>query len=138
MIFIILFLSGVFISLGFIVTEKNAKYLLAGYNTATEEQQKNVKLVPLIGFFRRFHLILGIIVLAVSLSLYFFVSEEWGGVFAASFPLVVYPYFMWKSNSYVYKSSKTNKVMLWIMSAILLAIAAFIIIDAIREFAPIP
>ena len=135
MIFVILFLSGLYISIGFLVTERNAKYLLAGYNTATEEQRNNVNLAPLIAFFRKFHQVIGIIVLVVSLSLYFFVNEEWGGLFAACFPLIAYPYFMWKSNTYVYKSSKKSKVMLWVMSAILLAIAAFIITDSVREFA---
>jgi len=40
MIFIIILLSLLFIVIGFIVTENNAKSLLSGYNTMSEEDRK--------------------------------------------------------------------------------------------------
>ena len=45
MIYVIIGMSVLFVAIGFLVTERNAKYLLAGYNTMSEEERK--KPVPM-------------------------------------------------------------------------------------------
>jgi hypothetical protein len=42
MIYAILGTSLLFVAIGFIVDEKNAKYLLSGYNTMNEEDRQKV------------------------------------------------------------------------------------------------
>ncbi|MBS9767294.1 MAG: DUF3784 domain-containing protein [Flavobacteriaceae bacterium] len=44
MLFPIVLLSVIFIAIGFIVTENNAKYLLSGYNAMSEEERKKVNI----------------------------------------------------------------------------------------------
>lgn len=40
MIYVLIATSLIFVALGFLVTEKNAKYLLSGYNTLSKEERK--------------------------------------------------------------------------------------------------
>ena len=62
-------LSLIFGSLGFIVTKNNAKYLLSGYNTMSEAQRAKMDLEGYLHFFKRFHIVLGISLLAITLIL---------------------------------------------------------------------
>lgn len=99
MIGIIVFLSILFMVIGFIVTENNAKYILAGYNTMCEEERKKINLKIYLTFFRRFHLFLGISTLIISLSLYYIVGEDIAGVFLSIYPILAYIYFIVRSTN---------------------------------------
>lgn len=52
---IALFISALFIGIGVILNERNAKYLLSGYNTLSEEEQSRVDIKDYLKFFRSFH-----------------------------------------------------------------------------------
>ena len=65
----ILILSSIFIAIAFIVNENNAKYLLSGYNTMSEEERMKFDIKSYIPFFRNFHIFLGISLLIISLIL---------------------------------------------------------------------
>ncbi len=54
MLYVIVGMGILFTSLGFIVTENNAQYLLAGYNTMSEDDRKNFDLPAYIRFFKNF------------------------------------------------------------------------------------
>lgn len=56
MIIVSILLAFIFIGIGFLISEKNAKYLLSGYNTMSEEDKKNFNLTEYLKFFRKFHI----------------------------------------------------------------------------------
>src|SRR5690625_7612254 len=99
MVIIIILLAVVFIGIGYLVTEKNAKYILAGYNTMSEEERKKINLKVYLSFFRRFHVFLGITSLILSLVIYFLVSEVAAAIFLAIYPIPAYLYFIVRSRS---------------------------------------
>lgn len=111
MIYVIIGLSLLFFAIGFIVTEKNAKYLLSGYNTMDEEDRKKVDIKAYILYFRNFHIILGVSFLILGSILTYFISENAGGIFLAVYPILAYIYFIATSSKYSKGlSSKWNKV----------------------------
>ncbi|MEZ5000882.1 MAG: DUF3784 domain-containing protein [Bacteroidales bacterium] len=100
MIYLIAGISLLFILTGLILNENNAQYLLSGYNTMSEEERKNIDIVPFVKYFRRFHLFLGISFLLGGSYLIFFVSREAGGVFLGVYPILAYIFFIWHSQRY--------------------------------------
>jgi len=98
MLYVLIGMSILFVAIGFLVTENNARQLLAGYNTMSEAERAKIDLGTYIPYFRKFHLFLGLSFLIVGLVLYYAVSEMATGVFLAVYPIVAYMYFMWSSN----------------------------------------
>lgn len=129
MLGILLFMSILFVVIGFIVTENNAKYILAGYNTMSEEQRKSINLKTYLAFFRRFHLFLGISTLIISLALYYIVGEDVAGIFLALYPILAYIYFIARSANSK-KGSKSNHS----KAAIVLLIFVLIIIGVLLPY----
>ncbi|PWJ43092.1 DUF3784 domain-containing protein [Sediminitomix flava] len=106
MIYLIVFISLLFLGIGSLINESNAKYLLSGYNTMSEEERKNFDLKAFLPFFKGFHHFLGISFLALSIGLYF-ISEEALGLFLAVYPILCYIYFILKSHQKFSNSLKT-------------------------------
>jgi hypothetical protein len=100
MIYVFIGMSLLFVAIGFMVTENNAQYLLAGYNTMSPEERKQFDLKSFIPFFRKFHLFLGISFLAIGLALYYLGSAHAGGIFLGLYPISAYVYFTWKANTF--------------------------------------
>ncbi|ATA72838.1 hypothetical protein CGC49_05815 [Capnocytophaga sp. H4358] len=92
----IVILSLCYIVVAFLVTEKNAEQTLSGYNTMSEEERKRVDIRTYIPFFKRFHLFLGISSFIGGTMILYFINEHWGVLFTVFYPLVIYPYFIWK------------------------------------------
>lgn len=89
-----------FVAIGFIVTEKNAKYLLSGYNTLSEADRKQVDINAYIPYFRKFHIFLGISFMILGTLLIYFISENAAGIFLAVYPILAYIYFISVSSRY--------------------------------------
>lgn len=105
-----------FVAMGFIVTENNAKYLLSGYNTMSEEDRKKVDIRAYIPYFRKFHIFLGISFLVFGTILTYLINENAGGIFLAVYPIIAYIYFIWTSSKYSKGfSTKWNKVGVFIL-----------------------
>lgn len=100
MFFIIIGLSLLFIALGYMLTEQNAKYLLAGYNLRTKAEQEKVDINAYLVFFRQFHLFLGLSFLIGALYLHFFASEKATGTFVVGYPILAYAFLTWRGNRY--------------------------------------
>ena len=98
MMYTIIGMSLLFVAIAFLVTEKNAKYLLAGYNTMNEENREKVDIKCYMRFFKRFHIFLGISLLIIGLVLYFFTSEMIAGVTLSLYPVLAYVYFLWRGS----------------------------------------
>lgn len=109
MIYVLIGMSVLFVAIGFIVTENNAKYLLAGYNTMREADRMKVDIKAYIAYFRKFHIFLGISFLVFGTLLYYFIDENAGGVFLGVYPILAYIYFFATSTKYS-KGTKWNKV----------------------------
>ncbi|WP_041252056.1 DUF3784 domain-containing protein [Flavobacterium indicum] len=73
MIFAITFLSLIFLGLAFLVTENNAKYLLSGYNTMSEEERQKFDIKSYIAYIKNFHIFLGISIFIIGSILYYFI-----------------------------------------------------------------
>lgn len=98
MLYIIIGMSLLFLAIAFIVTESNAKYLLAGYNTMNEENRKKVNIKAYMQFFKGFHIFLGISLLILGLLLNTFSSEMITGVVLSLYPILAYIYFIWRGS----------------------------------------
>lgn len=127
MIYGIIGLSLLFFSIGFILTENNAKYLLSGYNTMSEEDRKKVDIKAYIPFVRTFHMFLGISYAAIGTFLIYFVSENAGGIFLTVYPIVAYIYFISASSKYSKGlSDKWNKTAVVTLIGTLLFVVALL------------
>ena len=98
MVYSIVGISLLFIAIAFLVTENNAKYLLAGYNTMNEENRKKVNIKVYMRFFKRFPIFLGITLLFIGLLLQTFSGEMITGVFLSIYPIIAYVYFIWRGS----------------------------------------
>ena len=96
MIIGIIILSLLFIGIGFIVTENNAKYLLSGYNSMSENERKNIDIKSYIPYFRNFHVFLGISLFIIGAFLYYYVDSDWSGIFMGTYPFLAYIYFIFE------------------------------------------
>ena len=135
MIYVILFLSILFIAIGFIVTETNSKYLLSGYNTMSEEEQEKVDIKSYIVFFRNFHTFLGSSLLVFSLLIYYFVNKDWSGIFLAFYPIIAYVFFIWYGTKFS-KDRKKNQISSIIGIVVLVVVLIFIgfeFVNGIKE-----
>lgn len=96
MLYSIIGISLLFLAIALLVTENNAKYLLAGYNTMNEESRKKVNIKAYMQFFKRFHIFLGISLLILGLLLHTFSGEMITGVVLSLYPVLAYIYFIWR------------------------------------------
>lgn len=90
--------AGLFVSIGFLVTERNARYLLAGYNTMRPEEREAFDIRAYLPVFRRFHLFLGISTFVFGFLLVRLAGENAGGIFLGVYPVLAYLVFAWRSN----------------------------------------
>jgi len=117
-------LSLIFGSLGFIVTKNNAKYLLSGYNTMSETQRAKMDLDGYLHFFKRFHLVLGVSMLVITLILSVF-NNNWASGFMIMLPLISYLYLIIKGNSF-YKDAKAQKLATYFGCGILIVVIGIV------------
>ena len=100
MIVTLLILSVLFVGIGFLITEKNAPYLLAGYNTLSKEEQAKWDLKSYLIFFRRVHLVLGVSLLFVGFFLHFTFPGDAVVYWLVFYPLMFYGYVLWASQKF--------------------------------------
>ena len=117
-------LSVIFVSLGFIVTKNNTKYLLSGYNTMSESQRGKMDLDGYLHFFKRFHIVLGVSLLIGTLILSSF-NNNWASGFMIMFPLISYLYLIIKGNSF-YKEANAQRLANIVGSGILIVVIGIV------------
>lgn len=126
MLYVILGMGALFIGIGYIVTEKNAKYMLSGYNTMSEEDRALVDIKNYIPFFRQFHLYLGVSFILIGSSLHYLYGETASGVFMGLYPIVAYIYFIWRSQEFTKAPARK-----WEKFAIGILVMVFIIVGGL-------
>lgn len=129
MIIPILILSSIFIIIAFSVTEDNAKYLLSGYNTMSEEEQQKFDIHSYIPYFRKFHLVLGISLLVISLLLYYFVDSDWCGIFLGAYPILAYIFFIWKGKQFSKEKNTKQNIKTYGAMGIMLLLLVFLMFE---------
>jgi hypothetical protein len=130
MVYVILFLSLVFASLGYLITNDNAKYLLSGYNTMSEKERSKVDLSNYIPLLRKFHLLLGTTMGIGGLLLHHFVNDIICTIFTISLPLIAYGCFMWISDIQMNQQYNLTTRM---CSFVLVGLALFISLSIIKD-----
>ena len=93
-------MSLFFVALAFIVTERNAKYLLAGYNSMNQEDRNKIIIRVYMQFFRRFHIFPGVSFLVLGLVANYYFDEMTAGVALSLYPVLAYVYFVWRGTKY--------------------------------------
>jgi len=108
---------GVFLaSLGLILNEKNAKYLLAGYNTASEEEQQSFDIKGYLKLFRNFHFFLGGSILIFGLATFYLVDRDWSSFFIGVYPILAYIYLIYRGKSfYKENNERSAKIGIYIL-----------------------
>lgn len=128
MIYILIGLGLFFVAIGFMVTEKNAKYLLAGYNTMKEEDRKKVDIKAYLLYFKKFHIFFGVSFTVLGVILVYFVSENAGGIFLAVYPILAYIYFLIASSKYAKElSKKRNNIGIAVLITTLIFVVALLV-----------
>ena len=91
----ILFTDAVFIAIAYGINEKNAKLLLAGYNTMSEKDRKNFDLKSYLIYFKKFFINISIYPTVFFVALYFTIEIEkaillYSLLIILPFPLLIY------------------------------------------------
>ena len=89
--------------MSFILTENNAKYLLAGYNTLSTEEQKKVDIKGLIVHCKRFFVFLGIILILIGLTVNYYLPENYAGLIVSIYIVVACIYLVITSRKFYKK-----------------------------------
>jgi Domain of unknown function (DUF3784) len=127
MIYGIIGMAILFFSLGYFVTIDNAKYILAGYNTMTDDERKKVDIQAYIPYFKKFHIFLGLSFLIIGVSLIYLMSENVAGIFMGIYPILAYMYFILSARKYTTGISKIwNYVAIWVLIIVLLFLLVLI------------
>lgn len=127
MIYFLLGMSLLFVAIGFIVTERNAKYTLSGYNLMSEEARKRIDIKSYLSFFRKFHVFLGVTLLILGAALTYLINENVGLIFLVIYPILAYTYLLIASSKYSKGSSALwNKVVIFIMIGTLLFVVGLL------------
>jgi hypothetical protein len=127
MIYLLIGMGFLFVAIGFIVTENNAKYLLSGYNTMSEKDRKKVDINAYILYFRKFHIFLGISFVILGTALTYLFNENAGGIFLAVYPILAYIYFITNSSKYSKGlNTKWNKIMVVLLVGTLLFVVGLL------------
>ncbi len=132
MIIVSVLLAFIFIGIGFLINEKNAKLLLSGYNTMSDEDRKNFNLTDYLKFFKKFHVFLGTSLLIISLILFYFVDADYSGVFVGVYPVAAYIYFIWKGKRF--NNMKNEQTKSSFIFALVIMVAVFVGIVAMFTY----
>jgi hypothetical protein len=97
MIYVIIGVSLIFGSLGFILTKDNAQYYLAGYNTMPKEQREQVDIEAYLKMFKQAHITLAISTFLLGAATVFWFGDRVAALLISIYPLLFYGYFLFKT-----------------------------------------
>jgi hypothetical protein len=94
----ILFIDLVFVLIAYGVNEKNAKLLLAGYNTMSEKERKNFDLKSFLIYFKKFFINLSVYPTIFFAGLYFILRIEYAMLLYTLSIILPMPYLIYKGH----------------------------------------
>jgi hypothetical protein len=133
MVWIIIFLSLLFIGIGFLINSKNAENLLAGYNTLSIEKRKNVDLHGYLRLFKKFHLFLGFSLMVFGLGLYLLGDETVLIFFITIYPILAYLIFIIMGMRFDKNPSDFKKYAGVLVLVISLILVIYMMIQGMKE-----
>ena len=92
-----------FVGVAFLVNEKNAKYLLSGYNTMSKEEQESFDLKNYLIFFKKFFINLAIYSPLIYITSYIVFDEASAAIIYCISILAPFPYIIYKGNKFKIK-----------------------------------
>lgn len=101
--YVLIAVSALLVAMAFILTENNAKYLLAGYNTMSPVERKKVDIKGLIAYFKKFFIFLGLSFLIVGLTVLHFFNRNIVSITICLYPIVTIIYFVIKTQKFYKK-----------------------------------
>ena len=96
--FAILFTDAVFIAVAYGINEKNAKLLLAGYNTMSEQERKNFDLKSYLIYFKKFFFNISIYPTIFFIGLYFILEVEYALILYSLSIIISFPFLIYKGH----------------------------------------
>lgn len=133
MILITCILSLVFGSIAFLVNQDNAKYVLSGYNTMSESDRAKVDIGSYIKLFKRFHIFLGLSLLAGVLILTM-INNNWASLYLTTYPLIAYVYLVIVGGKSINNVSTAKKVASYVVCGILILIVSLITLQGLSDY----
>ena len=100
MTFAVIFTSFLIALCGYIVNEKNADVLLAGYNTMSEDEKNRFDLINYLKFFRKFMLNVSLCTVIIYFISNIFFNIETSAIIYAIAVCIPWPYFIILSNKF--------------------------------------
>ncbi|QNR25342.1 DUF3784 domain-containing protein [Croceimicrobium hydrocarbonivorans] len=119
MLYLIIGMSLLFLVLAFAVNTNNARYLLSGYNTMTEEERANFDLKGFLKQFKSFHIFLGLSFGIFGVLLFFQWGQNVVGWFLGLFPILAYLVFIIRARRYDHNPPRYSY---WAIGALLVCI----------------
>lgn len=119
-----LFLSGVFVVLALVVNENNARYLLSGYNTMTEERRKDFDITGYLKDFRRFFILLSIGNFIIAVVIYLSGLQDYSVISSLVLMFIALPYLIVKGQRYDHHKGKRHWLPGYIAIAVLIIVGA--------------
>ncbi len=109
-----------FLFIAFLVTESNARYLLAGHTRMDEIERSEFDLPGYIAYFRKFHIILTVSFLIICSTLHFLFGDSISGLFLVAYPITAYVFFLWDSQKFKIgiQSKAAAKMGVWLLAII--------------------
>ena len=132
MIIIALVLSLIFGALGFIVTENNAKYILSGYNTMSEQERQQFDIVSYVRLLKQFHLLLAATLFG-GVCLLSLVNNNWASLFMTVYPLAAYLYFLIRSAKYN-QGKSGQKAGAYMAGGVLVVVIAVLLVSSLTDY----
>ncbi|MGJ1439527.1 MULTISPECIES: DUF3784 domain-containing protein [Sphingobacterium] len=114
---------SIMLIMAIVINEKNARYILAGYNSMSEIEKQQFELVKYLKFFKNYLLILAVSYIVIGVILFeMFDNANIGIIFSVLYPFFGFFLLIYKSLNYYRSSSKTNVLVLVAGTAIIIAI----------------
>ena len=99
-------LSFNFLIIGLILNKKNAKLLLSGYNTMSDEERGNFDIEEYMKFFKSFFILLSISYLIIGLFIRSNLDQTTYIIYCIAYPFIWLLYLVFKTNSYYLEKKK--------------------------------
>ncbi|WP_421750507.1 DUF3784 domain-containing protein [Croceimicrobium sp.] len=119
MLYLIIGMSLLFLVMAFAVNAKNARYLLSGYNTMTEEERAKFNLKAFLKQFKSFHVFLGLSFGIIGVLLYYQWGQNVAGWFLGLFPMLAYLVFIIRARRFDHNPPRYS---FWAIAALLVCI----------------
>jgi hypothetical protein len=97
---IAIFVTLLYFAIGLLINKSNARYLLAGYNTMSDEQRNKFPIDAYLIFFKRFFIRMSFFTLFSAIFFYFVLGEKDGIMLWAIFQIIPHIYFVFQSLKY--------------------------------------